>query len=153
MRELPCCINTPFYPPLLDLKIHPPTIRPRTTPNKPTYKPPKQTTTTTMKLVAALLLTIATLASAVPSPNADADAAAVLSARQECVYGCGCQSDDPNQSVDPDTATCCASVGGTLGNEGTVRSSLLLLFPWTLRHSCLHFHVYTKKRDGNKGHC
>ncbi|KAK4034526.1 hypothetical protein C8A01DRAFT_39007 [Parachaetomium inaequale] len=72
-----------------------------------------------MKLVTALLLTIATLASAAPNPNADANAA-ILSARQECVYGCGCQSDDPDQGVDPDTATCCASVGGTLGNEGTL---------------------------------
>ena len=103
-----------------------------------------------MKFITAVLLTIATLASAAPNLNADANAAAPLASRQECVYGCGCQSDDPDQGTDPDTATCCASVGGTLGNEGTVRSSLCYpSFPWTyvVVHVCperytANFHLF-----------
>ncbi len=80
-----------------------------------------------MKVVVALLLTLVTLSTAVPSPN-DINPA-ILSARQECVYSCGCQVDNDGEGTDPDTAPCCASVGGILGNGDTVRHVVLGLIP------------------------
>ncbi|SPQ24254.1 c94f7fed-8b4b-4c5f-b846-a55e7ddde883 [Thermothielavioides terrestris] len=68
-----------------------------------------------MKTLTTLLLSVATLATAAPN----AAGPAVLDPRQTCVYSCGCQTDD-GSGIDPDTATCCASVGGTLGNDGTL---------------------------------
>jgi hypothetical protein len=79
-----------------------------------------------MKVFTAIILTIATLAAAAPSPNGDATDATLVT-RQECVYSCGCQTQGDDSGVDPDTATCCSSVGGTLGNEGSVRLILLCL--------------------------
>lgn len=77
-----------------------------------------------MKAITAILLTIATLASAAPNVHDDANPA-TLADRQTCVYSCGCQDDQERDGPDPDTAPCCASVGGTLGNEGTVCGSAL----------------------------
>ncbi|KAK4148796.1 hypothetical protein C8A00DRAFT_38620 [Chaetomidium leptoderma] len=72
-----------------------------------------------MKVITALLLTIANLASAAPNPNGDSNLA-ILSTRQTCIYSCNCQDDKEGDGPDPDTAPCCASVGGTLENEGTL---------------------------------
>jgi hypothetical protein len=69
-----------------------------------------------MKTLSTLLLAVAALAAAAPN----AAGPEVLDPRQTCVYSCGCQTDD-GSGIDPDTATCCANVGGSLGNDGTVR--------------------------------
>ncbi|KAK3293897.1 uncharacterized protein B0H64DRAFT_442995 [Chaetomium fimeti] len=60
-----------------------------------------------MKATATILLAIATLAAAVPNPNAENPG--VISARQGCSYGCVCQS-NPDGSAD--TEQCCT--GGTM---------------------------------------
>ncbi|KAK3901359.1 hypothetical protein C8A05DRAFT_34963 [Staphylotrichum tortipilum] len=66
-----------------------------------------------MKTIIAILVTMAGLAWGAPNPDS------LLSTRQSCVYLCGCQTDG-NGGVDPDTALCCASVGGVLENEDTL---------------------------------
>ncbi len=73
-----------------------------------------------MKTAATILLTLASLAWAAPNTNSP------LSTRQSCIYSCGCQTDGSG-GVDPDTALCCASVGGVLENEDTVRLSNVAL--------------------------
>ena len=78
-----------------------------------------------MKTVTAVLVAMVGLVSA--APNTDA----ILSTRQSCVYSCGCQTDGSG-GVDPDTALCCASVGGVLENEDTVRSFVVLDLPMSL---------------------
>ncbi|KAK4448691.1 hypothetical protein QBC34DRAFT_426132 [Podospora aff. communis PSN243] len=74
-----------------------------------------------MKATMAIILTIAAaLASASPSPN-KAASLPDIAARQDCTYNCLCNDDkDPESELpDPDTAPCCASAGGSLGNGGT----------------------------------
>lgn len=70
-----------------------------------------------MKTTTALFLTIATLAAAAPSPNAETNAG-LLSARQGCSYGCVCQTTGEGEGPSPDTARCCT--GGTPVNGGVV---------------------------------
>jgi hypothetical protein len=76
-----------------------------------------------MKAFTALVLTIATLAAAAPSLNGEANAAR-LDTRQNvpgCEYACLCQLDGPGEpEVDPDTAKCCSTVGGSIGNNDSV---------------------------------
>lgn len=78
-----------------------------------------------MKTATALLLTMASLAWAAPNTNP------LLSPRQSCVYSCGCQTDGSG-GVDPDTALCCASVGGVLENEDTVHAFVVFDLPMSL---------------------
>ncbi|KAK3306163.1 uncharacterized protein B0T15DRAFT_503142 [Chaetomium strumarium] len=96
-----------------------------------------------MKSIAAILLTLATVATAAPSINANApaDAAAMLSSRQECVYDCGCSS--PNS----DTAACCAAVGGTLGNEGTLCSDMAYATAQAYAQCCGSYICFKSARD------
>lgn len=76
-----------------------------------------------MKVFTALVLTIATLAAAAPSPNGEVNAS-TLDTRQNvpgCVYSCLCQlSGEGEPEVDPDTATCCSAVGGNIENDNSV---------------------------------
>lgn len=65
-----------------------------------------------MKAITPLLLTLVTLVSALPSPGADS-VGAHFSARQECTYDILCNEDDEGEDPDPDTARCCALVGGS----------------------------------------
>ncbi|KAK4199240.1 hypothetical protein QBC40DRAFT_297793 [Triangularia verruculosa] len=71
-----------------------------------------------MKFTATLLLALTALVSAAPQLNGELDS------RQTCIYDCGCSSGSGEPSPPPDTATCCASVGGTLGNGGTLCNGL-----------------------------
>ncbi len=73
-----------------------------------------------MKTITVLILTTAALALAAPNGAANPAILSTLTGRQTCVYSCGCQDDQERDGPDPDTAPCCASVGGILGNEGTV---------------------------------
>ncbi|KAK0744879.1 hypothetical protein B0T21DRAFT_325802 [Apiosordaria backusii] len=72
-----------------------------------------------MKFTTTLLLALTAIVSAAPQPGSSE-----VDARQECVYDCGCSSGSGEPSPPPDTATCCASVGGTLGNGGTLCNGL-----------------------------
>jgi len=65
-----------------------------------------------MKVITPLLLSFVTLASAFPSPGANS-VGAPISARQECTYDMLCNADDEGEGPDPDTARCCALVGGS----------------------------------------
>ncbi|KAK0726494.1 hypothetical protein B0T21DRAFT_413824 [Apiosordaria backusii] len=65
-----------------------------------------------MKAITVLFLTFITVASAAPSANAGS-ASTPLSARQTCTYDILCNETDEGEDPDPDTARCCALVGGT----------------------------------------
>jgi len=69
---------------------------------------------------AVILLSLAALGLATPRP----DFGLSVEARQEpCLYDIFCRSPPPGEDVDPDTPRCCAVVGGTLHETGTVCSS------------------------------
>jgi len=70
-----------------------------------------------MKVITPLLLSLVTLASAFPSSGADS-VGAPISARQACTYDILCNEDDEGEGPDPDTARCCALVGGS--GDGSV---------------------------------
>ncbi|KAK0741428.1 hypothetical protein B0T18DRAFT_394024 [Schizothecium vesticola] len=65
-----------------------------------------------MKAITTIILALAAVATAAPSPNADA-VDAPLSARQSCSYSVLCNEDDEGEEPDPDTARCCAASGGS----------------------------------------
>jgi hypothetical protein len=78
-----------------------------------------------MKVIITIILALAAIASAAPSPNADEGP---LSARQSCSYSVFCNEDDEGEEPDPDTARCCAASGGS--GDAFVR----LAFSITLWH-------------------
>ncbi|KAK5656632.1 hypothetical protein OQA88_4612 [Cercophora sp. LCS_1] len=104
-----------------------------------------------MKSLAAIIVALAALATAVPSQNTVSDALGMM-VRQECTYNCLCNDDkDPESELpDPDTAPCCASAGGSLGSGGSLCEGMPLATAQNFARCCGRSGGYTCFQSGNQ---